>query len=239
MTRRRKNYWMMMGAFTVFCTLFALAMTMRIGLGLQGLWLALGYGAFTAALAWTSIAYREYLQRRAFQGKKQASVDTDAHQQRMVEVDLPLEDAYDVALAGLQALDGQYIPMPDDPLLRLESLLPRRQKLRLIRADRQMGDLEAALRLRSLGITDPLDFSRISLRLQRLDAGTTRIQISSSPGMWHEYDLGRNMHYVNHLALHLRRESDQRQAAGRLSQDTRLASAAQDDANQSSAQAST
>jgi hypothetical protein len=233
----------MMGGFVAFVTLFFFIMMIGLRLPIfHVLALTLVYGGFTAGLAWLGMYYRERLQRRAFQGKKQASDDAESHQQRMIEVDLPLEEAYDLALDGLQALDGQPVPVPDDPLLRMESLVPRTQKLRLIRSNREMGDIDAALRLRTLGLSDVIDFSRITIRLQRVDTHTTRVQIESQPAsILTEYDLGKNMHYVNHLALHLRRESDQRQAARRLGNDDSSSSAAQDDADapHSSAQAST
>ncbi|MCS6836675.1 MAG: hypothetical protein NZ750_11755 [Anaerolineae bacterium] len=171
MTRRRRAFGLMMTSFVIFVTLlfFFTMLSLRLP-PLMLLGLTVIYAGFTVGLVWMGMTLRERLQQRAFQGKKQASDDTDSHQQRVIEVDLPLEEAYDLALEGLQALDGQPAPVPDDPLLRLETLVPRTQTLRLLRTNREMGDIEAALRLRTLGMSDLVDFSRISVRLQRLDA---------------------------------------------------------------------
>jgi hypothetical protein len=67
-----------------------------------------------------------------------------------------------------------------------------------------------------------MDLSRITIQVQRLDAQTSRVSIDCRPpsgvgNLNAVYDLGRNLHYANHLALYLRRESQQTAAVERLS----------------------
>lgn len=174
--------------------------------------------AFSMLMGIAAYAYNDYLQRRALAGKKQADEDMGPQQQRTVEIDLPFDAAFDLALAALQALDGQPMPQSDDLLVRLHQYAPgKKQSLRIYESDREMGSIRAGLRVRLLGINDPLDFSRISLRLQRLDAGTTRVRIESrGHNLFDVYDMGKNLHYVSTLARFLRRESQPPEAPARL-----------------------
>jgi hypothetical protein len=163
------------------------------------------------------ITYREYLQRRAFAGNKQATATTDAQQTRTIELDMPFDAAFALAQHALHQLDGQKVPLPDDLLIRLEALLPRTQHVQLYKVDAAMGRIEAGLRGRVIGIRDLTDFSRLTIQLQRLDEQTTRVHLESrANSVFDLYDLGKNLHYVNELALFLRRESHQQAAIERL-----------------------
>lgn len=187
----------------------------HIGLSLLA---ALIMATLTAVLATISYGYREFLQRRAFAaGKKQASDNLEAHQTRTVEIDLPYEAAFDLALDALKTLDNKNIPIPDDILVKMESILPRKQFLKVLEVNREMGNIRAGLRGKTIGIPDFWDFSRIDIQLQRIDNNTTRIQIESKNNIPGEiYDLGKNLHYVNEIALFLRRESQQMNAESHL-----------------------
>ena len=174
---------------------------------------------FTAVLALLSYAYRGYLQRRAFAGKKQAGQSIDSQQQRTVEIDLPVDIAFDLALEALNTLDNQPVPVADDILVKLENILPRTQSLKILEMDRSQGVIRAGLRGRVWRLPDFVDFSRIEILLQKIDSQTTRIRIESKANTFvNMYDLGKNLHYVNQIALYLRRESQQYSAESRLSE---------------------
>lgn len=174
---------------------------------------------FTAIFATLSDAYRAYLQRRAFAGKKQAGQSIENHQQRVIEIDLPMDQAFELALDALNTLDDQPLPIPDDTLIKLENLLPRKQSLKLREVDPAQGVIRAGLRGRVLGIPDFGDFSRIEILFQKVDPHTTQIRIESKANsIFDMYDPGKNLHYVNQIALYLRRESQQYGAESRLSE---------------------
>lgn len=200
----------MVAAFTALVSIFFYMLTVAFQLdpGQRLLYTAI-QATLTAALVGTGPIARSYLQRRAMLDKKQAHDTLDSRQQRTVEIDLPFNAAFDLTLDALETLDGQNVPVPDDPLLRLESLMAKKQYLRLYETDREMGSIRAGLYVKTLGIPDPVDFSRIEIRLQRLDADTTLIRIDSKGNaLFENYDLGKNLHYVKLLAHYLRRESN-------------------------------
>lgn len=208
MTQTHRSIAMVAG-FTALVSIFfyMLMIAFRLELDQQLLYTVI-CAALTAALAAAGPIARSYLQRRAMLDKKQAHDTLDSRQQRTVEIDLPFNTAFDLTLDALETLDGQNVPVPDDPLLRLESLRAKKQFLRLYETDREMGGIRAGLYVKTLGIPDPVDFSRIDIRLQRLDANTTLIRIDSKGNaLFENYDLGKNLHYVKLLAQYLRRES--------------------------------
>ncbi|MBZ0285498.1 MAG: hypothetical protein K8L97_32510 [Anaerolineae bacterium] len=208
MTQTNRSITMVAG-FTALVSFFFYMLMIAFRLELdQRLLYTVICAALTAALAATGPIARSYLQQRTMLDKKQADDSLDSRQQRTVEIDLPFNAAFDLTLDALETLDGQNVPVPDDPLLRLESLLAKKQYLRLYETDREMGSIRAGLYIKTLGIPDPVDFSRIEIRLQRLDADTTLIRIDSKGNaLFENYDLGKNLHYVKLLAQYLRRES--------------------------------
>lgn len=188
----------------VFSLLIALSMSARYGIPAQWtLLLPLVMGVLSSALLVIGFAAREAAQRRALSGKKQANDNLEAQQQRTLEIDLPYDAAFDLALEALQTLDGQPVPLPHEPLV------PRTQTLRIYEQDREIGSIRAGLHTQIVGITDPIDFSRLEIRLQKLSPHTTRLRISSKGNALagEFYDFGKNLHYVKQVALHLRRES--------------------------------
>lgn len=174
-----------------------------------------GFLLFNLLMVAISYSVRLFTQRQALARKKQRGDDSgDSHQQRTVEIDLPFDAAYDLALEALATLDGQDVPLPDTPMGRLEALVPRRQALRVYETDRAMGTLRAVLRARTFGIPDVVDFTRLDVQLQRVDDATTRVRIESRANrLVDDYDSGKNLHYVRLLATHLRRATGQ-DAAG-------------------------
>ncbi len=207
--------WMSGIAFTLIVSLFFLWIVLSLGITLQtSLMLTAVWGSFTGLLVASGYVSRAYLQRRAFEGKKQAATNITAHQQRTIEIDLPFDAAFDLTLEALKTLDKQPIPTAADPLIQARQWIPRQQILRLEKTNREIGSIRAGLRAKQLRIVDAIDFSKLDIQLQRLDAQTTRIHIESQPAsIFDFYDMGKNLHYVNHLALYLRRESQQMQAA--------------------------
>lgn len=186
--------------------------------------IALFWTVLSAAMMAGGFAFRGWQQRRAFVGKKQAHANQTSHQQTRIEVDLPLAEAFSVALTALNDLDGQPIPQPDGFNQTVDRLVGRKQKLRIQTADAATGTLVADLRVHSFGLVDVLPFSRITIQLQQIDATTTAIDIQSD-GRWmaEVYDLGRNLHYVNHLARAIRQQSQTMTAVDHLADDDTLA----------------
>lgn len=169
-----------------------------------------GFAAFTLLLGLLVYGIQHQRHKAAFQHKQKATDNTDVKQSRTVEIDLPLSDAFDLALDALHSLDGEYIPKT---LLGIRS----RQILKIHHTDRDIGHIKAGLRAKTIGIPDIVDFSRIEIHLQRIDDHTTRLRIDSQPTNPLEvYDMARHTHYVNHLAVYLRRESDLQRASTRL-----------------------
>jgi hypothetical protein len=207
--------------FALLNFVFALLMMMSLDATFGGsLAFALVVSAITFLLSSMSLGVRDYMQQRAFVGKKSAAATTAAHQTRTVEIDLPYDAAFDLALEALKTLDNQTVPIAENVPIQLEALLPRKQRLKLRKIDRKTGSIQAGLRQRLLGIPDVLDFSRITIQVERIDATTTRLYLEGKAHMlWDNYDLGKNLHYVNTLALFLRRESQQHHAEKRLGED--------------------
>lgn len=208
--------------FTVFISAFVffVILTHMLVLG-QTLWVSASFAlaiAFIAGgLSKISYSYKEFLQRRAFTGKKQAYEAQGNHQTRTVEIDLPLAQAFDLSMEALQTLDDQRLPVSDDVFVRLEMMIPRKQRLHIRNSDKASGVIQAGLRARTLYIPEYIDFSRIQIRLEAVDKYTTRVHIESRANtVFDTYDLGKNLHYVNTIALYLRRESQQLEAGLRL-----------------------
>lgn len=217
MARQRKTFiYVSIMALITFVLFFAQMLFVGAGVTMSLAAAAL-MAVLTGMLGAASYGYREFLQRRAFSGKKQVSDNLEAHQTRTVEIDMPFDKAFDLTLDALKMLDDKQLPLPDDILVKMESILPRKQHLKIRETDREMGTIQAGLRGKTLGLPDFWDFSKINIQLQRLDNQTTRIRIESQNNIPNEiYDLGKNLHYVNEIALFLRRESQQIDAESRL-----------------------
>lgn len=197
----------------IFLLLFNLGLPL-----LTTLLLTLGFLGLNSLFLVITFIYRSNLQKRAFAGKKQAGTDTSSHQKRTVEIDLLFDEAYDLALDALQSLDDKHMPVADDPLIKVENLgIQRKQRVVIKEDDREMGVIKARFHAGIFGRKDPIAFSKTEIRLQRIDTQTTRISIESQPnGIVDEFDMGKNLHYVNHMALYLRSQSQHTQAESRL-----------------------
>lgn len=217
MSRIRKSI-IIISAMTIIIFLLFFAQMLFTGVGIgNSLLFASVMGALMLVVGAMTYGYREFLQRRAFSGKKLDSDTLDAEQKRTVEIDLPFDAAFNLTLDALKTLDDKNIPLPDDILVKMESILPRKQILKIHEIDREMGNIRAGIRGKTMGLADFWDFSRIDIQLQRIDSQTTRIRIESKNNIPGEvYDLGKNLHYVNELALYLRRESQHMSAEAHL-----------------------
>ena len=237
MNRNRMNLLIIIGmALIVSFVFFRMLSPINLGIAIAG---SLLMGAMTAGVAGMSFFYREMLQKRAFKGKKQAGISTDAKQQRTIEIDLPYAQTFDLATDALQTLHDQPGPIPDDILVQMERLLPRQQYLHIKSSDRETGSIHAGLRAKVAGVPDFTDFTEITLRLETINSTSTRIHIESKPTnvaafFGERYDLGKNLHYVSHLAKFMRHESQADTASARLSD-----SASDDNTNQATPSDST
>lgn len=190
-------------AFSILFTFIVLFLmfTVTTGSASGGLLVASIMASLTLILGTIATAIQHQRHKNAFADKQKTVDDMAVHQSRTVEIDLPFSMAFDVAMEALETLDGEPIP-------KTRTGLPTKQALKIHKTDSDIGRIEAGLRAKTAGIQDFLDFSRIDIQLQRIDKSTTRLQIESRPTSQLEvYDLGRHTHYVNHLALAIRKAS--------------------------------
>ncbi len=192
-----------------FLVMYAQGMLIGGGVAVSTL-VAGGFAGITLILGVLALAIQHHRHQAAFQQKQKAGDQTDVHQARTVEIDVVFEMAFDMAMDALQELDGIDIPQS-------KVFIRSKQRLKIHTEDRDTGRIEAGLRAKTIGIQDVTDFSKVTIQLQRLDTQTTRLHIESKPANPLEvYDMGRHMHYVNQLALTLRKASQQANATSRL-----------------------
>lgn len=176
-----------------------------------GLVAATALSGFTLIIGLMVLAIQYQRNKAAFADKQKSGDNMAVQQTRSIEIDLPFDLAFEIALEALASLNGEDIP-------KTLSGIPSKQVLKIKKSNREIGRIEAGLRARTLGITDFMDFSHIDIQLQRLDSTTTRLEIDSRPSNPMEgFDLGRHTHYVNHLALTIRKASREHTAAEHLS----------------------
>lgn len=179
---------------------------------------ALAVASFMAALTLilglisTGVMYQR--SKAALKSKQKTSDQMATHQTRTIEIDGSLDLAFDMALSALNTLDDVTIP-------KTRSGLPTKQAIKIHKSDSKIGRIEAGVQAKTFGVRDRVDFSRIEIQLQRIDANTTRILIDSKPTSSLEmFDLGRHTHYVNHLALEIRQMAHAQAAISQLSDAT-------------------
>lgn len=193
-----------------------------------GLLAASFMSGLTLILGLITMAIQHQRNKNAFSNKQKTVDDMEVEQSRTIEIDLPFSMAFDIAIEALETLDGENIP-------KTLTGIPSKQAVKIHKADSGIGRIEAGLRAKTVGIQDFLDFSRIDIQLQRIDKNTTRLQIESRPSSSLEmYDLGRHTHYVNHLALTIRKVSQDYSAEenlGEKSEDSILDSSLENSAN--------
>jgi|GEM_PF-3004134 len=200
MSRIQKNATIF--SFAIILTFLVMYVLFINILGVVGaLIMASAIAGITLIAGGIAYAIQYYRQERAFAQKQKAVDDRSEQQIRTIEIDLPFVAAFDLALEALETLD-------DAPIPRTLTGIPSKQRLKIHQANSDMGRLRAGLQAKTFGIQDVFDFSRIEIQLQRMDSTSTRLQIESEPANSLEYfDLGRHMHYVNHLALYIREMS--------------------------------
>ncbi|GAB5491141.1 MAG: hypothetical protein Phog2KO_13560 [Phototrophicaceae bacterium] len=201
MSQIRKNISVMSLAiiftFIAFYLMFSATWAGTAGGLLAGSFMA----GLTLVLGLISFAI-QYQRHQSSINSKQKSVDKGSVQQtRTIEIDMPFEEAFTLALEALETLDGEAIP-------KTITGIPSKQSLKIQKSDLTIGRIEAGLRAKTFGIQDFTSFSRVTVQLQRLDNQTTRLQIDSAPtSQLDTLDFGRHAHYVNTLALYMRQAS--------------------------------
>lgn len=184
--------------------LFFGALMVQTGFALSAALLA-GGTIFALAMlgSFVSYGFRWWQHQRAFDSKAKQPAERSTAQARSVEIDVDRAEAQRVARAGLQSLAHDYdvrVSVPDDDADGLRAHLYQRYDA--------MG-----------GLADPVAFARIDVSFQSLDADTTRVDIrADNTAFGGPFDLARNTHAVNALALYLRRETRAESAVGRLAE---------------------
>lgn len=108
-----QNTVQMMTVFIAMSSVILFLLMMQVGWGLTiSMAVALVFAAITAILA-TGTQYIQHQRHlAAFEQKRKVADNTDTHQSRTVEIDMPFEQAFNSALDALQLLDGDTIPKP-------------------------------------------------------------------------------------------------------------------------------
>jgi hypothetical protein len=213
----RQNYYTLQLGFLLLNMLFMYYVVIQSGASIgTGLAAATAWGVFTLVLLATGHMVRARRQQKAFKGKKQAQASTDSHQARTVEIDLPRTEAFTLALEALQTLDNDIVPAPGKIQSTLNRTLAKRQTLHLKQVNPATGHIDASLRVTLAGVTDILDFTRLTVTVEAIDATTSRIHLTGEATAIDVHDMGKNAHYVRYLSHYLRRESQQQGAESRL-----------------------
>lgn len=152
------------------------------------------------------------LHRRSFANKGKAEGNTSVEQARSVEIDLPLDQAYDLCEDAIASLTGTEFYM----MVFKHKL---RAKIQPNASSRAQGRLVATTRSRWGLLSNVYDEMRITLKLTTIDANTTRVHIHSEPTLATALmDFGYSLHNVNSLAHYLRRENARLTHADRLAE---------------------
>jgi hypothetical protein len=225
----RRNYFVWQSGFLLLNVLFMYYIVMQSGASVTvGAGAAMLWGLFTLALLVSGHVYRARRQQKAFQGKKQAQSSTESRQSRTVEIDLPRAEALTLALEALQALDNNVVPAAGDRQSAFNRAISKRQALHLKHVAPGTGRIDASLRVKLSGVTDVLDFTRLTVTVEAINATTTRVNLTAEATAIDTYDMGKNAHYVRYLATYLRRESQQKDAESRLSDNSTSHTSASD-----------
>lgn len=177
--------------FVSFYVMVSLTSISGLALGI-----ATGWTLFTLILWLISYGYGYRQHQQALQGKVKAGEENALDITRTLEIDLSFAESYELTLEALQTLDGSKMP---------RKKLPTVQVLQIHEMNAVIGRIRAGIRTRTFGITDPYDTSRIEIQLQRVDDQRTLLLIESHSALTAEVlDYGRNLHYVNELAIYIR-----------------------------------
>lgn len=189
--------------------LLAVTPLLMIAIGIPPI-LALFLFAVSFFITLPMIGGMYWLHQRSFQGKAKAKGNTSVEQVRSVEVDLPLDQAYDLAEEAVNSLTGTELPM-------LVVNYTLRAKIRHKASSRAERRLIATTRTRWGILSSLYDEMRIAIHLTPVDANTTRIEIKSEPRLPTALvDFAHSLHNVNVVAHYLRRENARLTRADRL-----------------------
>jgi hypothetical protein len=213
MTKRRK----ILTIFGIQAALFfSLMMGMMWFLGADWYWImviSLGYMGLGLGLSGLSFLYVRHLNKQAFEQKLKMGTEEEVIQTKLVEIDVPRDEAFDLCLEALKTLDNIPIPLPDIKGLgfirAINGISRSRLKLRINQTQGHLGIIEARLRVKSFGfMSDPWDTFIITIKIEAIDADTSRVTIESRPRVpTVVFDFGMDLHFVNQIALFLRQES--------------------------------
>jgi hypothetical protein len=215
MTKRRK----ILTIFGVQAVLFfGLMMTMLLFVGADWYWIlmiSLGYMGLGLMLSGLSFLYAQHVNKQAFEQKMKTGMEEEVIQTKVVEIDVPRHEAFDLSLEALKTLDNIPYPLPELKGLgfarALNKLSNARLTLKIKEAERGTGTIEARLKGKSFGfMSDPWDTFIIRIKIEAIDAYTSRVTIESRPRVpTVVFDFGLDLHFVNQIALFLRQESSQ------------------------------
>ena len=213
MTKRRK----ILTVFGIQAALFFSAMTiMLLFVGADWYWimmLSLAYMGLGLGLSGLSFLYAQRMNKLAFDQKMKSGTEEDVIQSKMIEIDVPRHEAFDLSIEALKMFDNMPYPLPDIKGLGLARFMNRmahaRLKLKLKEAERSSGQIHARLKGKSFGfLSDPWDTFIITVTIEAIDADTSRVTIESRPRVpTVVFDFGMDLHFVNQIALFLRQES--------------------------------
>jgi hypothetical protein len=213
MTKRRK----ILTIFGVQAALFfGLMMTMLFFVGADWYWIlmiSLGYMGLGLMLSGLSFLYAQHVNKQAFEQKMKAGMEGEVIQTKVVEIDVPRYEGFDLSLEALKTLDNIPYPLPELKGLgfarTLNKLSNARLTLKIKESERSSGTIEARLKGKSFGfMNDPWDTFIIRIKIEAIDAYTSRVTIESRPRLpTVVFDFGLDLHFVNQIALFLRQES--------------------------------
>jgi hypothetical protein len=220
MTKRRK----ILTIFGVQAVLFfGLMMTMLFFVGADWYWIlmiSLGYMGLGLMLSGLSFLYAQHVNKQAFEQKMKTGMDGEVIQTKVVEIDVPRHEAFDLSLEALKTLDNIPYPLPELKGLgfarTLNKLSNARLSMKVKEAERGIGTIEARLKGKSFGfMSDPWDTFIIRIKIEAIDASTSRVTIESRPRVpTVVFDFGMDLHFVNQIALFLRQESSRNARLG-------------------------
>jgi hypothetical protein len=219
MTKRQKILTILLIQAVLF---FSFMMGMMLFLGAPWYWMLMisaAYMGFGLGLSGLSFLYTQRMNKLAFEQKLKTGMEEEVIQTKVVEIDVPRHEAFDLSLEALKTLDNIPYPLPDIKGLGwarfMNKMAHAKLQLKLKEAERSSGEIHARLKGKSFGfMTDPWDTFIITITIDAIDADTSRVTIESRPRVpTVVFDFGMDLHFVNQITLFLRQESSR---SGRL-----------------------
>lgn len=161
-----------------------------------------------ALLIWGfQLATLNALNRRAFKGKSKDG-NTSPRQSKIVEVDMPYQQTFDLCLEGIKTITGSKLKVMG---------MTNTIKARVKEADSSSGHIIGKTRTWLWFIPDIYEEMRITLKVEQITPTVTRIHIDNRPVLPSVvFDWGYGLHNVNKIALYLREEAHLHNAESHL-----------------------